>query len=442
MDITIVTPTHRPSLLVTPRDSLKNLDIPKGINVSWLIYVNNSSEKVPVLNVPDVDVRVVYAKDVSDRVGEIKQRAFLTAASANPTYLLELDHDDQLHPEAIVDLATYAAMYKTPGFIYSDAVHINYETGESHVYSGKYGWQPPYDVEWHGEAYETNAAFPVTAAALYNIFFSPDHFRCWRTDVYRKLGGHNPDLSIADDHELLIRTYLAGEEMVHIPKCLYFYTLQADGSNTYLERNQAIQYQQAENGDKYKKDLWLEWCRREDLHAIELGAFGRREDGVKTVSLSKSSDYEFDVRRGLPWEDNSVGYIEANDFLEHIPHCRDSTCKHGLSDGCVVFLMNEIHRVLAPGGLFTSHTPSTGGRGAFQDPTHCSFWNPNSFWYYINPVQKNFIPGSNATFIAKKINEYYPGPWYEQHDILYVDADLVCLKGDVPIPGNNEFWSP
>ncbi len=26
--------------------------------------------------------------------------------------------------------------------------------------------------------------------------------------------------------------------------------------------------------------------------------------------------------------------------------------------------------------------PSTDGRGAFQDPTHVSFWNINSFMYY------------------------------------------------------------
>ena len=49
---------------------------------------------------------------------------------------------------------------------------------------------------------------------------------------------------------------------------------------------------------------------------------------------------------------------------------------------CVVELMNAIYRALVPGGWVLAATPSTDGRGAFQDPTHCSFWNvPNSFWY-------------------------------------------------------------
>jgi O-antigen biosynthesis protein len=37
---------------------------------------------------------------------------------------------------------------------------------------------------------------------------------------------------------------------------------------------------------------------------------------------------------------------------------------------------------LVPGGWLLAATPSTDVRGAFQDPTNCSFWNvPNSFWY-------------------------------------------------------------
>jgi len=77
--------------------------------------------------------------------------------------------------------------------------------------------------------------------------------------------------------------------------------------------------------------------------------------------------------------DGSVGCVRAFDFLEHVPTCRDSTCDHG-ADGmagkCIVGLMNELYRVLAPGGWIISCTPSTDGRGGFQDSTHVSFWHP------------------------------------------------------------------
>ena len=34
--------------------------------------------------------------------------------------------------------------------------------------------------------------------------------------------------------------------------------------------------------------------------------------------------------------------------------------------------------------MLLSLTPSTDGRGAYQDPTHVAFYNENSFWYYTN----------------------------------------------------------
>jgi len=57
-------------------------------------------------------------------------------------------------------------------------------------------------------------------------------------------------------------------------------------------------------------------------------------------------------------------------------------CPEAEHERCVVGLMNAIYRALVPGGCLLAATPSTDGRGAFQDPTHCSFWNiTDSFWY-------------------------------------------------------------
>jgi hypothetical protein len=38
--------------------------------------------------------------------------------------------------------------------------------------------------------------------------------------------------------------------------------------------------------------------------------------------------------------------------------------------------------VLKPGGTAEITVPTTDGPGAFQDPTHVSFWNRRSFLYY------------------------------------------------------------
>jgi|GEM_PF-1255886 len=81
-------------------------------------------------------------------------------------------------------------------------------------------------------------------------------------------------------------------------------------------------------------------------------------------------DIVADLNQTFPFEDNSVDEIKAYDVVEH------------LQDR--LHTMNEIWRACKPGALVDIRVPSTDGRGAFQDPTHVSFWNINSFFYYCS----------------------------------------------------------
>jgi len=83
------------------------------------------------------------------------------------------------------------------------------------------------------------------------------------------------------------------------------------------------------------------------------------------------ADLVCDVANGIPYPTSSFREILAVDFVEHIPPTR------------TIHLMNEIHRVLAPGGVARIHVPEAPGITAFQDPTHVSFWNAETFTYYI-----------------------------------------------------------
>jgi len=169
-----------------------------------------------------------------------------------------------------------------------------------------------------------------------------------------------------------------------------------------------------------------EWAVANGLPLYDLGGGESSPEWYRCVDILDSADVECDIRHGLPFEDNSVGVIRAKDFLEHVPHCPDSTCRHQACY-CTVGLMNEIHRVLVPGGWLLSMTPSTGGRGAFQDPTHCSFWNRNSFWYYTREEQARFVPGIKARFEGEAWEEF-PSEWHEANQILYVFANLTAVK--------------
>jgi SAM-dependent methyltransferase len=269
-----------------------------------------------------------------------------------------------------------------------------------------------------------NRSFEPDASSMRQIFYAPNHVRAWKTTAYHDIGGHDTSLGVCDDFDLLCRTYLAGAKFHHIPECLYLYRLHADGDNTWLKRNAEIQTKQHELSNKYTHLLVHEWCRRMELPKLDLGGATGCPEGFIAVDLKAG----YDLRKKWPFADASVGCVRAYDFLEHIPHCRDSSCKHE-PPYCTVGVMNEIYRVLVPGGWLLSATPSTDGRGAFQDPTHCSFWNPNSFWYYTRAQQQQYVPGIKARFQNVRTWQEHPSDWHKQNDILYVYAELVALKG-------------
>jgi len=120
---------------------------------------------------------------------------------------------------------------------------------------------------------------------------------------------------------------------------------------------------------------------------LNLGCGFNQIDGFINIDSREEvgPDLVCDICQGLPYDDNSVSEVRAFDFLEHI------------SIGKTVFVIEEIWRVLKEGGKFESFTPSTDGRGAFQDPTHVSFWNMNSWLYYSHPAYRDLY-GIKANF--------------------------------------------
>lgn len=104
------------------------------------------------------------------------------------------------------------------------------------------------------------------------------------------------------------------------------------------------------------------------MKRLNLGCCDRHLPGYTNVDICPPADQIVDLSRPWPWEDNSVSLIYAADIFEHLPD--------------KIHTMNETHRVLAPGGQVTIVVPTTDGRGAWQDPTHVSYWNRNTFFYF------------------------------------------------------------
>lgn len=101
---------------------------------------------------------------------------------------------------------------------------------------------------------------------------------------------------------------------------------------------------------------------------LNLGCCNVHIPGFVNVDRVEPADQIVDLSEFWPWEDSSVEHIVAHDIIEHLPN--------------KIRTMNELHRVLVPGGSVSIVVPTTDGTGAWQDPTHISYWNRPSFWYY------------------------------------------------------------
>jgi glycosyltransferase involved in cell wall biosynthesis len=162
-------------------------------------------------------------------VGEAKHRA---ASLANGNWLVELDHDDYLMPDALETLAKASQKHPDAGFLYSDCCEM-YENGEMRQYGyiGEdwYG-HPENKFDWgyaghtweniDGKNYLVHHYPNINPKSIRFNIGMPNHVRVWRKDIYNKVGGHNRSISVADDFELIVKTFLE-TKFVHIEKMLY-----------------------------------------------------------------------------------------------------------------------------------------------------------------------------------------------------------------------------
>ncbi len=150
---------------------------------------------------------------------------------------------------------------------------------------------------------------------------------------------------------------------------------------------------------------------------LNLGSGFRKQEGYVNIDNRKETnpDLVLDVTKGLPYGDSTVDEIRAYDFLEHIP-----------SGQSVVNTIEEIYRVLKPNGKLDHFTPSTDGRGAFQDPYHLSYWNENSWKYYMEDDYRNLY-GTKAKFSGENTTVLND----PNENISYVHGVLQATKPNV-----------
>jgi glycosyltransferase involved in cell wall biosynthesis len=397
MKLSIFTPTHDAKYLKELEETIIQQT---HDDWEWVILLNNGAK----YESNDERIKIYYANVNTKGVGALKREACKLCIG---DVLVEVDHDDLLTNNCLEELNKVFEAEQDVGFVYSDNAKLS---DSFNPYNPKYGWTYR-KFNYNGKELIAMNSFEPTPYRMSYIWFQPDHVRAWRKSTYWEVGGHDETLEVCDDQDLMIRTYLQSK-FYHIPEVLYIYRIIEGGDNTWIKRNQEIQTLTVELHNKYIYQLAKRFSELNGLKMIDLcGGFGKPEG---YISIDKyNGDIIADLELGIPLPDNSVGVVRAHDALEHIKNSQH--------------LMNEIHRVLAPGGILLSMTPSTDGRGAFQDPTHISFWNQNSFFYYTRPQQAQYIHQTNL-FWEAKLTTVFPTKYHENNNIPYVIARLEVRK--------------
>ena len=125
----------------------------------------------------------------------------------------------------------------------------------------------------------------------------------------------------------------------------------------------------------------------------------------------------------IPFEDSFFDFVTAHDFIEHIPRLMYLPEKCDSFSGRLknffdpklvrrnsfVELMNEVWRVLKPGGKFYSHTPAYPHLEVFWDPTHVNYITEQTFLVYFDDVHGWGKPyGFKGSF--KVVSQEWQGP--------------------------------
>ena len=200
----------------------------------------------------DHRIRLIRPERHSGVIGEVKYNA---CAMSRGEILVELDHDDALTPEALAKLVSAYHQFPEAGFFYSDYAEVDDHLNPLRYPDGwGYGLGSYRTESYRGRELLVANTPGISPKTIRHLLAAPNHLRAWRRDAYFEMGGHNREIHVADDFELMVRTFLK-TTMVHIPFLGY---VQYSGEGTT---------QRVRNKDIQRHVRYLRWKYEQQIHA-------------------------------------------------------------------------------------------------------------------------------------------------------------------------------
>lgn len=396
MRLSVFTPTHKPDYL---QDAYKSLQRQTFKNWEWIL-VPNGAAKIPEEIRQNAQVKI-FASERLYNVGALKRFA---CDHASGDAFVELDHDDILVPSALE--AVSKAFEQGAGFVYSDvAVFKQKKTAPTDyfpfTFAAAHGWQD-YEVTYDSQKLKATKAFDITPRALSEIYYCPDHIRAWSRKAYYEAGGHNPDLAVCDDHELIIKTYLSGAPFMHAGGCQYLYRM--FDQNTVVLRNKQIQETTQMLKEKYFNLLIASWLKRTGLTAFNLTEKFKEQRQLDCNLFSDISE-------------NSCGHIIADMELQRFEGSQ------------VREFLNNAYKSLVPGGYLTITVPDVQSGMGYADVEWRSQFSALSMLPYTRKAAAKLNGNIRCRFQQISCREFYLSDWHKAHNFKLLRFELAALKG-------------
>lgn len=175
----------------------------------------------------------------SGNIGALKRDA---AMLCKGELLVELDHDDDIHPNTFAHLLAAYKEYPDAGMFWTDWCEVMETTDANWKYPEfcAFGYGSHTYQIYQGKWRIRMPSCPLNAKTLRYIVGVPNHLRVWTAKAYHEMGGHCSALHVVDDYELILRTFLK-YPMVRIPRLCYVQYRNAGGNNFTFIRNAEIQ---------------------------------------------------------------------------------------------------------------------------------------------------------------------------------------------------------